>query len=153
MGSAKKWPQGVDVLVLPGFPDRDIEDIEGKKVYPSDAIDVVKVLRGMGLTVEYTVPKPSRAIVSLKASDLWIPVLLVLQGVFINWGTSDLRDAFLLWRGRTAPKALHVKMGVLTEKGREVRWVQASGDPDAVISTIEIFQASLVQDQEENGSN
>jgi hypothetical protein len=56
------FPEGVDVLVLPGFPDREIPLDEPGSAYPSTTIDVVKRLRQLGLTVEFTEPRDQRAL-------------------------------------------------------------------------------------------
>jgi hypothetical protein len=39
------FPEGIDVLVLPGFPDREIQLDEPGSPYPSTTVDVVKRLR------------------------------------------------------------------------------------------------------------
>lgn len=158
------FPEGIDVLVLPGFPDREIQLDEPASPYPSTTVDVVKRLRQLGLGVDYAEPREARLEVTLKAFELWIPVLQVTQQVFINLGVWQLIRAFELRsaaRDReqmTAPVAddagardtesaesplLHVRLAVVREGGHETRWIEADGSPEDVARVLSRLQDEL----------
>lgn len=152
------FPENVDVLVLPGFPDREVALNEAGNPYPSTTIDVVKRLRQLGLTVEFTESREQRLEVALKASELWIPVLQVAQQVFINLGVWQLIKAFELRSTARSASAgediagesdraeaplLHVRMAVVREDGRETRWIEVDGSPDDVVRVIAQVQEEL----------
>lgn len=156
--SVPPLPEGVDVLVLPGFPDREVVLDEPGHAYPSTTIDVVKRLRQLGLAIEFIEPREQRVEVTLKAFEVWVPILLVAQQVFIGLGVWQLIEAFErrslarsaspsddiaanVDEGETA--LLHVRMGVVKEYGRETRWIEADGSPDDVARVIEQVQHEL----------
>jgi hypothetical protein len=159
------FPEGIDVLVLPGFPDREIRLDEPGSPYPSTTVDVVKRLRQLGLGVDYAEPREVRLEVTLKAFELWIPVLQVTQQVFINLGVWQLIKAFELRSAAreseqtsvsdnnddASDKAtetadsplLHVRLAVVREGARETRWIEADGSPEAVARMLSRLQDEL----------
>ena len=161
----RPFPEGIDVLVLPGFPDRGIALDEPGSPYPSTTIDVVKRLRQLGLRVDYAEPREARLEVTLKAFELWIPVLQVAQQVFINLGVWHLIKAFELRSAAreheqltaadddlagvdttddaSAPPVLHVRLAIVREGDRMTRWIEADGSPDDVARVLSRLQDEL----------
>jgi hypothetical protein len=152
------FPEGVDVVALPGFPDRDIEVEGGGSVYPTTSVDVLKRLRRLGVGADFAEPREHRREVTLKAQELWIPVLQVTQQVLINLAVWQFVEAITLWRSRpperpsAAPdqerqgesasdvdeeddRIVHVRMAVVLDTG-EARWIEADGSPANVAEVL-----------------
>ncbi|MCU1488230.1 MAG: hypothetical protein JWN67_4976 [Actinomycetia bacterium] len=147
------FPAGVEVLVLPGFPDREVELGEPGGAYPSTTLDVVKRLRALGLTVDFLEARSERREVTLKAHELWIPVLQVAQQVLIALGAWELTNALSLRSTSrqkddaqspdSDPPILHVRLGVVREERRETRWIEVDGPPAEVARALQELKDEL----------
>jgi hypothetical protein len=102
---------GIGVLVLPGIPGNRERLDDGRGAYPDTTVDVVKLLREQGLSVDYVEAADRRAELTYKADDVWLPVLLWTSDALANGAGSLFADVIiqLLGHHRAERKVLHVK--------------------------------------------
>lgn len=63
------------VLVVPGLPANLTRPSTEEILFPSSAIDFVKLSRAKGIAIEYAVPADERTFVSHYAADIWAPLI------------------------------------------------------------------------------
>ena len=117
---AKSGRDGIDVLVLPGIPGNRERLDDGRGAYPDTTVDVVKLLREQGISVDYAEAADRRAELTYKADDVWLPVLLWTSDALANGGGSLFAHVIiqLLGQHRAERKVLHV----------ECKWETRDGD-------------------------
>ena len=133
------WPDGADVVVVPGLPGRRWPD--GDEVtYPVDAVDFVKLAREAGLSPTYArADRPSY--VDLKAAEHWLPVFVVAEeAVAAGAGTiiADVIKRLIRWP-TTRRTLLHVRLGRVKTDDAEVEFLEAAGDAEDVLEAVERF--------------
>lgn len=133
-------PNGIDVLVLPGIPNAGIERLDdGRWAYTGTAVDVVKVLREQGLTVDWAHPKSERAAVEHKAMDVWLPVLLFVRDALAS-GAGEVMVTMitsLLGRDTAEKSTLHVSL--IESRAGSARTFEASGSGADVLTAMKQF--------------
>jgi hypothetical protein len=130
----------LDGVVVPGVPDvRD--EVDGVPVYPTMALDVLKIMREQGAQVDYVEPDGEHPVLDLKAAEYWAPVAVFTLDALAN-GVGGLFTAAVLeviGRTRAAATTLHVKVGRFRRGKTSVEWMKASGPADEVIDALEVF--------------
>jgi hypothetical protein len=109
----------------------------GKGAYPATTIDVIKLLREAGLSVEYAEAREDRAQVGHNAADMWIPVLVFMQqiswDVVVSYLTTVLTG--LIGTPGVSNRRLHVKVGRRSADGSE-RFFESSGTARDVLDAM-----------------
>jgi hypothetical protein len=131
---------GIDVLVLPGIPGNRERLDDGRGAYPDTTVDVVKLLREQGISVDYAEAADQRAELTYKADDVWLPVLLWTSDALANGAGSLFADMIiqLLGQRRAERKVLHVKTEVETRDG-EKRKFEGDGPGADVLKALREF--------------
>ena len=137
----ESWPNGIGALIVPGLPGRadDPEAVENA-LYPSSTIDVVKLLREHGIAVDYAPVDKPRAELSLKAAELWVPLIIFARDVLAEGGAHVLVD--VVWdrlHGRNHGKSiLHLNVGS-RGAGGQVEWFESHGHADDVLAAFALW--------------
>jgi transcriptional regulator with XRE-family HTH domain len=133
-------PAPADVLVLPGIPGKHERLDDGRGAYPAATVDIMKLLREEGFTVDYTEPPDQRAELTYHAADIWFPVLLWTSDVVANGAGSLFAHAIiqLLGSRRAERSILHVRCGRQTQEG-DIRWFEADGPGADVLKALREF--------------
>ncbi len=133
-------PDNVDCLVLPGVPGRWDRSEDGSALHPGPTLDVVKLLRTEGLSVEFSEPPESRRELLLKSEEIWLPILAFTTDAVANGAGSLLAHAVIQRFGRKrAEKArLHVRCAAVS--GTDQAWFEAEGAGDEVLQALEVWQ-------------
>jgi hypothetical protein len=136
-----RWPDAADVIVLPGIPG--VEPPSAKEdIYPSDAIDLMKILREGGLRVEYLNPERERAEVAYRGyADYITPVLIFTQDALAN-GAGDLLAAAIRERAssfRRSDRKARMKVGKIESPDLTVKWLDWEGPADEAIVSIQVL--------------
>lgn len=137
---AKSGRDGTDVLVLPGIPGNRGRLDDGRGAYPDTTVDIVKLLRERGISVDYVEAANRRAELTYKADDVWLPVLLWTSDALANGAGSLFAEVIiqLLGQRRAERKVLHVKTEVETRDG-EKRKFEGDGPGADVIKALREF--------------
>lgn len=133
------WPLSTDIVVLPGIPGAETKSRLVRAPYPAVTVDIVKILREGGLSVEYARPKNERQLLDQKSGiDLWTPILVITQGAIAS-GAGNLISAAILHfirQHRMKNTILHVKVGVLEDQDKSIRWFEGSGAAEDVLHAL-----------------
>lgn len=125
------------VVVVPGVPAHSKRLDSGQGLYPSTTIDIVKLLREAGLTVEYQEQREDRRTLGLKSIDIWIPILLFSRDIAWDVAVSYVSDAIhqLFDQRQLSRATLKVEVGREDRKGEAV-WFKGEGKADDVIRAM-----------------
>ena len=136
-----EWPTGCDALVLPGLPGRSEESApEDYALYPGSVIDVVKLLRERGLSIDYAPADRPRAEVELKAAELWAPIIVFAQDVLVAGGAHALVEvAWDRLRGRRGGSILHLRVGKRDGETGNVEWFESHGRATDVLDAFIVW--------------
>jgi len=137
-----KWPDGADAIVLPGIPG--VEPPSAKEdIYPSETIDLMKILREGGLRVEYLDPERERAEVAYRGyADYITPVLIFTQDALAN-GAGDLLAAAIRERAssfRRSERKARMKVGKIKSPNLTVKWLDWEGPADEAVKALNKFK-------------
>jgi hypothetical protein len=135
------WPVGASAVVVPGIPGGPTVLPDGRLPFPTEAIDIVKMLQEGGLAVEFTVPRAERADVSLNAAELWAPIIIFSLDALAN-GAGDLLASAIRERigfGGADKAHLHLKVGKVTSRASKVEWLEADGPAREALEALEAF--------------
>ena len=129
-----------DVLVLPGIPGKRERLDDGRGAYPASTVDIIKLLREKGVTVDYVEPPDRRAELTYHAADIWLPVLLWTSDAIANGAGSLFAHAIIQLLGprRAERSVLHVRCGRQTGEG-DIRWFEADGPGADVLKVLREF--------------
>ena len=131
------WPDA-EVVVLPGLPGwKQPDDDRVQNPYPAPTLDVVKILRSNGLTVEHALEPSERQEISLNAAECWIPVLVFAKDIGLDTCVQLLVHAIRRIVGALQlPRTkLHVRFGRQRPDGT-VEYFEGDGDGDKVLEAI-----------------
>lgn len=130
------WP-AAEVVVLPGLPGWFPNDNQIRHPFPNTTTDVVKVLRGQGLSVEHVVAREGRQIIALKAAEYWLPILVFSYEVAVNVSAELLAGVITQLFGAVQLRRdrLHVRYGHRLPDGT-VSYFEAHGPGDEVVKAI-----------------
>ena len=135
------WP-AVDIMVLPGMPGwaGPRADLEVANPYPSSTSDFVKALRLEGLSVGYTVNRDDRSTVSLKAAEIWVPILFFALQDVAQVPSEILTAAILKVFGRwiSDDSRLHVHFMQKSPDGY-VQEFRSDGRASDVLRAMKVF--------------
>lgn len=137
-----------DVLIrrgVAGLPSVSRLDVPGN--YPYEAIRVAKLMRAVGLTVEFEDDKPDRTYLTHDAAEFWLPiiefardlgkeaVITTLTGLVSSYATMKmLRRGDSSGEEVTVPSAvLHVEV---TRQGDPTTKLVLDGPADSVLEAI-----------------
>ena len=147
------WPDA-DVVIIPGIPGWSYPADEDKlqSPYPTTTIDMAKILRSEGLTVEHALPRGERQEISLKAAEYWLPVLVFSEAVnttddlplavdLLIGAITKLLGALLLRRPR-----LNVRFGQGQPDGT-VDFFEAHGDADSVFTAMRTYEEARISNR------
>jgi Flp pilus assembly protein TadD len=129
-----------NVLVLPGIPGKNERLDDGRGAYPASTVDIMKLLREQGVTVDYAEPADRRAELTYHAADVWLPVLLWTADALANGAGSLFAHVILQLLGprRAERSVLHVKCGRQTREG-DIRWFEAHGPGADLLKALRKF--------------
>lgn len=132
-----EWPKGLNVVVLPGIPGKDVEVRPGELPYPTTTSDMIKILREGGLKVDYHTPDAKRVGVGYKVADWWGPILVVIEGTVGSLIAAAIWE--LIDGARAENTRVHLKMG-RAKKGRTtIEWFEGHGPAGQVIEAMKCF--------------
>jgi hypothetical protein len=126
-----------NVLVIPGVPGIFDRVETGEWAYPDSTDDVIKLLREVGLTVDYSVPRSERVQVSHNAADFWLPVLLFVQQTSWDAIVSYVTNVLTILIGPldVSNRRLHVKVGTKYPDGTD-QYFEGSGKAKDVLAAM-----------------
>jgi hypothetical protein len=111
---------------------------------PSETLDIVKILREGGLSIDFAVSREDRVEVSINAAELWAPIIVFTTEALASGAgqlfASAIRDRVGL--DRIGRAVLHVKTGRLETKNAEVEWFEGHGNGEDVLQALELFLAA-----------
>ena len=131
------WPDA-EVVVLPGLPGwSPAADGRMRNPYPSTTLDIVKILRSNGRSVEHALERGERQEISLNAAECWVPVLVFANDVGIETCVTLLVNAIRQIVGalQLPGTKLHVRFGRQRPDGTIV-YFEGHGDGDRVLEAI-----------------
>jgi len=134
------WPDA-DVVVLPGLPGwSQSADDRVQNPYPDTTLNMVKILRSNGHTVEHAFERSKRQEISLNAAECWVPVLVFANDVGVETCVQLLVHAIRQIVGASQPSQtkLHVRFGRQGPDGT-VEYFEGHGDGDKVLEAIRCF--------------
>lgn len=136
--------KGLDAVIVPGIPGFEIEalDVEGP-AFPSSTTDLMKVLREQGLHVEFEDPDSPHPLVSHKAADWWIPIMVfIIETGVASTAGNLLSHAIisLLGAKKAESSVLHVKVGVVQAGRDKIEWFEGHGKGADVLKALRIFR-------------
>lgn len=133
----------LDAVIVPGIPGMAVEtlDVEGP-AFPSTTTDVLKVLREQGLRVEYVDPSGPHPLISHKAADWWVPIVVFIQTGAATTVGNLLSHAIITLLGpkRAESSVLHVKVGVVHAGQDRIEWFEGHGKGADVLKALRIFR-------------
>jgi len=119
-------------------------------IYPTSSIDIAKLARASGLTVQFDHEADHRRYQILEAAEFWLPVLQVGAGVLIGIGTNWLSDLIKDWLGSEAEESiLHVDYRIVEADGTE-KSVQLDGKGEDVLRAIDKFENRYLPGSEDD---
>jgi hypothetical protein len=133
-------PAGLDAIVFPGVPRVDTPEVD-EDPYPTATIDVIKILRSEGVTVDYVDPARPRITVDLKAAEVWLPIVAFTSEALASGLGGVLTAAFLemIGKARVGKTRLHARVGRTRTDDVEIEWLDVDGPADAALEAIERF--------------
>jgi hypothetical protein len=141
-GGEVQIPEGTDVLVLPGVPGSIERFDDGRGAYPATTADVVKLLRAEGLNTDYAESRADRADYTLKAADMWLPILAFTADALSN-GAGDLfAGAVRSLLGHRGSKSAVIHLRVGKAAGHSVDWFEADGPAEGVLESFKLWVKS-----------
>jgi hypothetical protein len=132
-----EWPEGLDVLVLPGIPGKDVKVGTGELPYPTTTTDVIKVIRERGLKIDYHTPDAKHVWVGYKAGDWWGPIMVIAEGTVGSLIAAAIWE--LVGAARAKKLRIHLKVGKATKGGTTVKWFEAHGPAGEVVEAMRQF--------------
>lgn len=132
-----EWPEGLDVVVLPGVPGKDVEVEGGELPYPTSTTDMIKVLRERGLKIDYHAPDAKRVEVSYKAVDWQSPIMVFTEGTVASLIANAIWELIGAARAKNSP--LHLKVGKAKKGRTTVEWFEAHGPAGKVLEAMRHF--------------
>jgi len=129
-----------DAVVIPGVPGVHLPP-DAPDTYPSLTIDLIKILRGAGLTIDYAEPDSEKAWAELLGAEVWVPIIVFAQQAIAAGVGGVLTAAVLELVGkvRASRSKLHVKIGRLISRNETVAWLEATGTVDDVLKAVKTF--------------
>ena len=131
------------VRVLAGLP-RSLTTPDGVDVvYPDTTIDMIKVMREVGLNVEFADPEAARTLVGHKAFDVWLPILEFSSTLL--GGTASILLANLIQRyfdNRDAVPVAHISWRVGMSDGSYEEF-DFDGPSDLAVEAATVFETNL----------
>ena len=122
-----------DIIIHAGVPGLGYEAMEdGSGGYPSTAVDMVKLLREGGVVADYDRPPEERSELTHKAADMWLPILEVVKDLGIG-----VLGGCIVELVKDPRTRVHVKVG--RRRNGQTTWIEASGERDDVVKTIDEF--------------
>jgi hypothetical protein len=135
-------PAGVDALVLPGFPNRSDLDRDEGSFYPGETVDIVKLLKEQGLTVDFAEAREDRKTLELKAAEFWAPILVFAYEAAAHGAGALLAHAIIqrLGHERLKRAIVHVKCGSQQSDGT-TEWFVADGPGEEVVKALKEWKS------------
>jgi hypothetical protein len=137
-----RWPDEVDAIVLPGIPGVEAPFAK-EDLYPSESIELIKILRESGLRVQYLDPRRQRAEVAYRGyADYITPILIFTQDALAN-GAGDLLAAAIRERTssfRSSERKARMKVGKVESPDLTVKWLEWDGPADEAIKALDEFK-------------
>jgi hypothetical protein len=135
--------QRVVVQLRPGIPGLQVDPTS--TVYPPLTDEFATILHDLGCDVQFTVGAAERQTTSLRAGEIWVPVLQVSETVVLGLVGSLVAEAItrLIDRVRRSKQAggtdSDLDVHVLIRRGPdggEVKWIDLHGDASKVVESL-----------------
>jgi hypothetical protein len=130
-----------EILICSGLPDQPDLGSQRGAPYPNIAIQMAEVIHRNGYVATFEDDETHRNYVSLKAIDIWLPILQVAQGILIGISgglfTNLIED--LLGERKSKESILHVEYRIVDREGR-IRYFKASGQGKDVLKAVNDFE-------------
>lgn len=133
--------RGNGAIVVPGVPFVGGRDELPKTLYPSDTLDVLKIMRAEGAEIDYAEREGDHAALELRSIDFWVPIVIFTSEALANGLGGLFTEAVLELLGRARSKGvkLYAKVGREEREDRVVEWLEVTGPKDGVIEALKEF--------------
>jgi hypothetical protein len=131
-----------EVIVLPGVPFYDAPT-RPEHLYPATTIDILKILRTKGVSIDYAEPSHGRATLELMAWEYWVPIVVFGYEALAHGVGGLFTEAVLglIGKANTGRTKMYARVGRVTRDDETIEWLEASGRTDAVIPALREFLA------------